>query len=160
QRRRHAGRTGRPQGHAPAAARRRSEGNRRPPQGRARTGLCRGPDPCIEPGGPARRRRDAHRQGTSSLAEIPVDLAGRSYEVRVGSGLLADLPAQCGALLRKQRVPIVTDSNVAKHWRSALDQALHSHGFEPSWLVHEPGEGAKTWAGLERTMDWLLAEEV
>jgi 3-dehydroquinate synthase len=94
------------------------------------------------------------------MAVIPVDLAGRSYEVRVGGGLLADLPAQCGALLRKQRVPIVTDSNVAKHWRSTLDQALQSGGFEPRWLVLDPGEGAKTWAGLERTMDWLLAEEV
>jgi 3-dehydroquinate synthase len=94
------------------------------------------------------------------MSVIPVELAGRSYEVRVGSGLLADLPTQCGALLRKQRVPIVTDSNVAGHWRQTVDQAFHSHGFEPSWLVHEPGEGAKTWAGLERTMDWLLAEEV
>ena len=94
------------------------------------------------------------------MAVIPVELAGRSYEVRVGSGLLADLPRQCGALLRKQRVPVVTDSNVAKHWRSTLDQALHSHGFEPRWLVLDPCEGAKTWSGLERTMDWLLAEEV
>ena len=47
------------------------------------------------------------------MAVIPVDLAGRSYEVRVGSGFLADLPAQCGDLLRKERVPIVTDANVA-----------------------------------------------
>jgi 3-dehydroquinate synthase len=94
------------------------------------------------------------------MAVIRVELAGRSYEVRVGGGLLADLPAQCGALLRKQRVPVITDSNVAKHWRSTLDQALHSRGFEPRWLVLEPGEGAKTWAALERTMDWLLAEEV
>ena len=47
------------------------------------------------------------------MAVIPVELAGRSYEVRVGSGLLAALPAQCGELLRKPVVPIVTDTNVA-----------------------------------------------
>jgi 3-dehydroquinate synthase len=94
------------------------------------------------------------------MAVIPVELAGRSYEVRVGGGLLADLPAQCGARLRKQRVPIVTDSNVAAHWRAPVDQALQTGGFEPRWLVLDPGEGAKTWSGLERTMDWLLAEEV
>ena len=41
---------------------------------------------------------------------VPVALAGRSYDVRVGSGLLADIAAQCGPLLRKQAVPIVTDS--------------------------------------------------
>ena len=31
-----------------------------------------------------------------------VKLAGRSYEVRAGSGLLADLAVQCGPLLRKK----------------------------------------------------------
>jgi 3-dehydroquinate synthase len=94
------------------------------------------------------------------MAVIPVALGGRSYEVRVGGGLLADLPAQCGPLLRKKRVPIVTDANVAEHWRSAVDQALHSHGFEPRWLIHEPGERSKSWDGLAETLDWLLAEEV
>jgi 3-dehydroquinate synthase len=91
---------------------------------------------------------------------IPVALSGRSYEVRVGSGLLADLAAQCGPLLRKKRVPIVSDVHVAEHWRSTVDQALHSHGFEGSWLVHEPGERSKSWDGLAETLDWLLAEEV
>ena len=94
------------------------------------------------------------------MAVVPVDLAGRAYEVRVGAGLLADLPAQCGALLRKARVPIVTDANVARHWRAAVDTALAAAGFEPRWLVLEPGEAAKSWATLERVVDWLLAEEV
>ena len=48
---------------------------------------------------------------------VRVELAGRSYDVRVGEGFLGDLPGQCGALLRKARVPIVTDANVAGAWR-------------------------------------------
>ena len=94
------------------------------------------------------------------MAVILVELAGRSYEVRVGGGLLADLPAQCGKLLRKERVPIVTDANVARHWRETVEGALAAAGFEPRWLVLDPGEGAKSWAVLERLTDWLLAEEV
>jgi len=94
------------------------------------------------------------------MAVIPVELAGRSYEVRVGSGLLADLVAQCGPLLRKKVVPIITDANVAQHWRPTVDTALTAGGFEPRWLVLEPGEAAKSWANLERVVDWLLAEEV
>ncbi|MEO6041052.1 MAG: 3-dehydroquinate synthase [Croceibacterium sp.] len=94
------------------------------------------------------------------MAVIPVELAGRAYEVRVGAGLLADLPAQCGALLRKPRVPIVTDANVAEFWRGPVEAALAGAGFAPRWLVLDPGEGAKSWAGLERVLDWLLAEEV
>jgi 3-dehydroquinate synthase len=94
------------------------------------------------------------------MAVIPVELAGRSYEVRVGDGLLADLPAQCGKLLRKRRVPIVTDVNVAAEWQQAVAGSLAAAGFEPRWLVLGPGEGAKSWAVLELVVDWLLAEEV
>jgi len=94
------------------------------------------------------------------MAVIPVELGGRSYEVRVGSGLLADLPAQCGHLLRKERVPIVTDANVAGHWRDTVETTLLAAGRQPRWLVLDPGERAKSWQGLERVVDWLLAEEV
>jgi 3-dehydroquinate synthase len=94
------------------------------------------------------------------MAVIPVELGGRSYEVRVGGGLLTDLPAQCGTLLRKERVPIVTDANVAEHWRDTVETALLGAGHQPCWLVLDPGEGAKSWRGLEQVVDWLLAEEV
>ncbi|KPL67355.1 3-dehydroquinate synthase [Erythrobacter sp. SG61-1L] len=94
------------------------------------------------------------------MAVIPVELAGRSYEVRVGSGLLANVAQECGAMLRKQRVPIVTDANVEKHWRAAVDASLTAAGKEPRWLVLDPGEATKSWDGLSRTIDWLLTEEV
>ena len=94
------------------------------------------------------------------MAVIPVALAGRAYEVRVGGGLLAQLPAHCGPLLRKATVPIVTDTNVAAHWQDTVAAALTSAGFEPRWLVLEPGEGAKSWAVLAQVVDWLLAGEV
>ena len=89
------------------------------------------------------------------MAVIPVELAGRGYEVRVGSGLLADVATQCGALLRKPRVPIVTDANVAQHWRDPVESSLAEGGFEPRWLVLPAGEGAKSWAVLELVTDWL-----
>jgi 3-dehydroquinate synthase len=94
------------------------------------------------------------------MAVIPVELAGRAYEVRVGGGLLADVARQCGPLLRKARVPVVTDANVAACWRETVDGSLTAAGHEPRWLVLDPGEGAKSWATLEQVVDWLLAEEV
>ena len=89
-----------------------------------------------------------------------VELAGRSYEVRVGGGLLADAARQCGPLLRKQAVPIVTDANVAAHWRETIAAALVEAGHEPRFLVLDPGEATKSWAVLEGLVDWLLAQEV
>ncbi|MDE1466519.1 3-dehydroquinate synthase [Aurantiacibacter sp. D1-12] len=94
------------------------------------------------------------------MADVKVDLAGRSYQVRVDRGLIADFANQCGDLLRKKRVPIVTDANVRAAWGDALEASLLAAGKEPRWLVHEAGESAKSWDGLSRTVEWLLAEEV
>lgn len=94
------------------------------------------------------------------MAVIPVDLAGRSYEVRIGTGLLANLAAECGTLLRKPKVPVVTDGNVAGHWRGTVELALAGAGHEAVWHVVAPGEGAKIWDGLRALTDWMLAEGV
>lgn len=94
------------------------------------------------------------------MAVTRVELAGRSYEVRVGEGLIARAGEECGALLRKRSVPVVTDANVHRFWGAALSDALGAAGVEARFLVHEPGESAKSWDGLARTVDWLLAEEV
>jgi len=94
------------------------------------------------------------------MAVIPVALAGRSYEVRVGTNLLARVGEECGPLLRKHYVPVVTDGNVAQHWRDAVDAGLQAVGKEAEWLVLDPGEAAKSWRVLEGLMDWLLAQEV
>jgi len=95
------------------------------------------------------------------MAVTRVELAGRSYEVRVGEGLLAGMAKEGAApLLRKPSVPVVTDTNVHRHWGAPLASALADMGKEARFLIHEPGESAKSWAGLARTVDWLLAEEV
>jgi len=94
------------------------------------------------------------------MAIIEVALAGRSYQVHVGPGLLARTAELCAPFLRKRQVPIVSDANVAAHWRGAVDASLLAAGREPRWMVLEPGEGAKSWANLQRLVDWLLDEEV
>ena len=96
----------------------------------------------------------------TTTATIPVDIAGAPYEVRVGHGLLADLPAQCGARLRKQRVPLITDVHVHAAWGPVVERALATAGHEPAWRILPPGEASKSWAELAATVDWLLAEGV
>lgn len=94
------------------------------------------------------------------MAVIPVDIAGRPYEVHVGSGLLANLVELAGQRLRKRRVPIVTDANVHARWGAAVEQALAAAGHEAVWRVLPAGETTKSWDQLAATVDWLLAEEV
>lgn len=94
------------------------------------------------------------------MAVIPVDVAGRPYEVRVGTGLLAELGTHCEGRLRKRRVPVITDANVHATWGDVIDHALREAGHEPAWRILPPGEASKSWDGLAGTVDWLLAEEV
>jgi 3-dehydroquinate synthase len=94
------------------------------------------------------------------MAVIPVDIAGRPYEVRVGAGLLAELVPHCRGRLLKRGVPIVTDANVHAAWGPVIEGALTASGHEPRWRVLPPGEGSKSWEQLAATVDWLLAEEV
>ncbi|RJY08658.1 3-dehydroquinate synthase [Aurantiacibacter aquimixticola] len=94
------------------------------------------------------------------MAVTRVELAGRAYEVRVGPDLLSRLAEECGALLRKQAVPIVTDENVHRLWGETVERALADAGKTPRWMVHPAGEGAKSWDGLSRTVEWLLSEGV
>ncbi|MDE2405187.1 MAG: 3-dehydroquinate synthase [Sphingomonadales bacterium] len=94
------------------------------------------------------------------MATIPVDIAGAPYEVRVGRGLLADLAGQCGARLRKPRVPVITDVHVHAAWGAAVERALEAAGKEPAWRILPPGEASKSWSELAATVDWMLAEGV
>lgn len=94
------------------------------------------------------------------MAVIPVDIAGRPYDVRVGAGLLADLVEHCRGRLRKRQVPIITDANVHRAWGEVVETALRSSGHEPHWRILPPGEGTKSWDELAATVNWLLAQEV
>ncbi len=94
------------------------------------------------------------------MAVIKVALAGRPYEVRVEAGLLQNVAQHCAPFLRKKSVPIVTDENVARHWREAISASFTAAGYQPHWHVLPPGEQAKSWNHLAKTVDWLLAHEV
>ena len=94
------------------------------------------------------------------MAVIPVELAGRGYEVRVGNRLLADLAAQARPFLRKRHACIVADANARQHWGEAVGNSLSAAGIEPRWYDVAPGETSKSWDSLARLTDWLLDQGV
>lgn len=95
------------------------------------------------------------------MAVTRVELAGRSYDVHVGAGLLADQLGELAApMLRKRHVPVVTDSNAHAAWGAQVAAALATRDIEARFLIHLPGEAAKSWEGLARTVEFFLAQEV
>lgn len=91
---------------------------------------------------------------------IRVELGARSYDVRVGQGLIAGAGPEIAPLLRRPRVAVLTDETVAALHLPAFQAALAAEGIACAALALPPGEGTKGWPGLERTVEWLIAEKV
>jgi 3-dehydroquinate synthase len=91
---------------------------------------------------------------------VQVPLGARGYAIRIGEGLLAGAGAEIAPLLRRPRVAVVTEERVAALHLAALEAGLAAAGIAAASLALPPGEGSKGWAVLERTVEWLLAEEV
>ncbi|WP_422261016.1 3-dehydroquinate synthase [Tabrizicola sp.] len=94
------------------------------------------------------------------LNRVAVDLGVRSYEVRIGQGLLARAGAEIAPLLRRKRVAVVTDETVATRHLAALTAALTAEGITSTALSLPAGEGTKNWANLARCTEWLLEQKV
>jgi len=98
----------------------------------------------------------------TGLAErrIPVALENRSYEIVVGSGLLARAADYMKPMLKRPFSVIVTDENVARRHLPALKAALESGGIQVESVVLPPGESLKSYAGFERLCEALLTLKV
>ena len=97
------------------------------------------------------------------MADVNVELAGRSYTVRVGAGLLANLAAEARPFLEPyaatdRAVPIVTDRNVFSHHAETIAHALAADGYRVEWFITEAGEATKSWAVLQDLLDWMLEQ--
>jgi 3-dehydroquinate synthase len=87
---------------------------------------------------------------------LTVELADRSYPIRIGAGLLGD--AAQYAEVGGRRLKLVTDENVARHYLADVLTALNLK--EEDALVLPAGEEQKSWGNAERVLDWLLASRL
>ena len=94
------------------------------------------------------------------IRTVPVQLAGRAYDVVIGQGLLAEAGQRIAPLLKRARVAIVTDETVWGLHGAALTAALEGRGIKTETIVLPPGEQTKSFAFLEEVSDRLLALEL
>ena len=95
-------------------------------------------------------------------ADITVDVAlgDRAYDIVIGRGVLASLGARVAALRPGVRTAIVTDRTVAKHWLEQTERSLTAAGIPTSRIIVDEGEVSKTYAGLEKVSEALIAARV
>jgi 3-dehydroquinate synthase len=94
------------------------------------------------------------------MNRVPVELGDRSYEVRIGPGLIVRAGHEMGPLLRRKHVAIVTDETVAGLHLATLTRALEAEGIATTALMLPPGEATKNWQHLARCTEWLLEQKV
>ena len=91
---------------------------------------------------------------------VSVDLGPRSYDVRIGPGLIKDLGKHLLPLLHRKKVAVITDETVAAQHLLALAASLEQHGIAMTALAIPPGESSKGWPQLERCVEWLLDQKI
>jgi 3-dehydroquinate synthase len=95
-------------------------------------------------------------------ADITVDVAlgDRAYDIVIGRGVLETLGARVAALRPGVRTAIVTDRTVARHWLEPTERSLADAGIATSRVIVEEGEVSKTYAGLEKVSEALIAAKI
>lgn len=88
---------------------------------------------------------------------VPVSLGTRSYDIVIEDGLLDRAGTHLAPYVRNGRLVVVTDENVAAAQLSRLDASLAANGIGITPIVLASGESTKSWEGLERLMNRLLA---
>ncbi|CAK0760920.1 3-dehydroquinate synthase [uncultured Gammaproteobacteria bacterium] len=93
---------------------------------------------------------------------VRVNLGPRSYDIVVGTGVLAEAGSRIAAMADKRRVIVISDQTVAGLHLATLERSLVAAGVATTGpaLLLPPGEGAKSFARLEQVLDNLLGRGI
>ena len=95
------------------------------------------------------------------MEKISVRLGINSYEILVGSGLLAQAGQQLKEIMSADKLVIITDPTVRSHYGRAIEQSLAGSGFKATVLAVPEGEEQKsleTAGGLYHELSRVHAE--
>lgn len=88
---------------------------------------------------------------------LTVELGNRSYDIEIGSTLLARAGKRIASLLQTPQVIIVTDSNVAPLYLDSLQKALGTEGIICESVTLPAGEATKSFPNFEDLCEELLS---
>jgi 3-dehydroquinate synthase len=91
---------------------------------------------------------------------VDVALGDRAYDIVIGRDVLASLGPRVAALRPGVRTAVVTDRTVAKHWLEKTEASLVAAGVPSSRVIVDEGEGSKSYDGLEKVSEALIAAKI
>lgn len=87
---------------------------------------------------------------------VRVELGARSYEIRIGAGLIEQAGNAIGGLRPGARCMIVTDTNVDACHGAKMRASLDEAGIDHQTVVVAPGEASKSFAIYQRVVEAIL----
>jgi 3-dehydroquinate synthase len=91
-----------------------------------------------------------------STRTLQVDLAGRSYDIVIGPGLIDRAGALAKGVLARPRVIVVSDDTVAPLYAARIAKSFETVGVANQLVTVPAGEASKEFASLGRLMNELL----
>ena len=85
---------------------------------------------------------------------------GRSYQIYIEHGILAEAGKYVREISKAVRAVIVSDSNVAPLYAEKVRESLETNGFETSIFVFEAGEERKRLATVEQMYAFLAEKHI
>jgi len=89
-------------------------------------------------------------------AKVTVDLGPRSYDIFVGQGLIEEAATYVAPILKRARVAVVTDENVANHHLATLQKNFTDNGIACTPFILPAGEKTKNFDQLQNLLSGLL----
>jgi len=96
----------------------------------------------------------------TSHERLGVALGARSYDILVGDGLIAEAGRHIAPLLKRDRVFVVTDANLAELHLARLERALDEANLTYEAIVLPPGEQTKDFGHLETLVERLIEMKI
>ena len=94
--------------------------------------------------------------GSSSTQTVTVPLPGREYDILIGPGLLEKAGGLITEHFGRRPCAIITDENVARFHKKALEANLQEHSLLKGSIVLTPGEKTKSFGQLAPLCERLL----
>ncbi len=88
---------------------------------------------------------------------VRVDLGARSYDIRIGRGLISNAGAEIAAVLPGARLAVIADETVAGLHLQPFSESLKAAELDHTVLTVPSGESSKRFSEFERLCDEVLA---
>ena len=86
--------------------------------------------------------------------------ASKSYDIKIGPGLLDRLGAEAAALGKAKKAAIVSETNVYPHYGARAENSLKNAGFEVVSFVFPAGEESKSAATYLQLLNFLAENKL